>query len=181
MVIDQKQFPIAAECGIYLRPNGHGDDRRFAGLFARVWRRIPDLEREQILSQWRRWVTVGDDGRLEVSIALENWSGLRRQQAIGDCEYPGTILKFYGRVVDILPEELVMYVIAHELAHVVQYFHGKTLRPDPHPLGEAVAYVNSSVEREADEIALRWGFSGKQFDKWMAKNVNWLSFPPDPY
>ena len=79
------------------------------------------------------------------------------------------------------PEPFGRYVIAHELAHVLQVSRGQQLRPQPHWLGETVAYALSPVEREADEIALRWGFDGSGLNRWLERNVRWHALPADPY
>ena len=82
---------------------------------------------------------------------------------------------------DMLPDDLAAYVIAHELAHVLQVSQGKQLRPTDRPLGEAIAYHESPIEREADEIALRWGFKGSHLNSWMTEHVRWSTLSSDPY
>lgn len=175
-----RHLPIDADCGLYLRKNGHGDDERFAKLFAEVWHSIPSSDRQLLVAHWVRCASE-EDGRLGVSISLENLSRLRQDETVGDCANRGTELKFYARVIDLLPDNFVTYVIAHEVAHVLQVSEGKRLRPEPHPLGEAVAYALHPIEREADEIARRWGFDGGDLNGWLNTNVNWSSFPRDPY
>jgi hypothetical protein len=169
---------IDADCGLYVRRNGHGNDQRFAQMFANVWRSIPLHHRAAMVAHWEQWAPK-DEGRLCLSIAMENLSTLRG--SVGDCAAMGTELKFYARVMDMLPDDQAAYVIAHELAHVLQVSQGKTLRPNPHPLGDAVAYANSPIEREPDEMAARWGFDGSRLNSWLEANVDWSAFPPDPY
>jgi hypothetical protein len=172
--------PIAPNCGLYLHSHGHGNEVRFCRLFGQVWNSLPPEDRDALIDHWDQW-DRDDEGHLSVSIALENLSMLRGMEAVGNCALIGHELKFYARVIDMMHDDLVTYVIAHELAHVLQVSRGQRLRPDPHPLGEAIAYLLSPIEREADAIALAWGFDGSKLNRWLHENVRWHDLPQDPY
>lgn len=173
---------IDPEHGLYLKAHGHGNERRFARLFREVWRQLPIQDRDSMLAHWANWSPADEHGMGHVSVSLENLSRLRHDRAVGDCAGMGMELKFYARVVDQLPDPLVRYVIAHELAHVLQVSRGQQLSPPTgHPLGDKVAYLTNPVEPEADSIARTWGFDGVGFDRWLAHYVRWDSLPPDPY
>src|SRR5205814_873971 len=59
-----RPVPILPRSGLYLEPVGHGDQARFAGLFAQTWRGLPHYARRTMLRYWRgplpaRWSLLG--------------------------------------------------------------------------------------------------------------------------
>lgn len=179
-----KLVPIVPRADLFLVSYGHGDEGRFAGLFAKTWRRLPLWARRRLLKHWREDAHVV---RILTSVPHHQRNGIRavsprvelvhgwtagsilwpgdgdhdtRVDGLGKCFARGHRLRFHAPSVDRMPEDVVQDLIAHELAHVYQEACGMLLRfgtEDP---------KSGLVEEDADEMMNRWGFDPESIDEW---------------
>jgi hypothetical protein len=147
---------------VYLfAPEGDEVGSRFAALFVSTWKRMPLWARRSILRQWR--TTPFEKHLLTMAPAIEllsAWSnreprrGLRGE--MGCCARGGCMLRFWSKVVEVMPDDLVCDLIAHELAHVFQWASGVNVL-------EEDSYL---IEEDADILVKHWGFSADGIDEW---------------
>lgn len=195
----QRFVPISPADRLYLTALGHGNDVRFARLFRDAWSQIPEEHRDRMTGYWRPIERI--PGSLGISITLENLRAMRSRKENAICAPDGTLLKFYAPVVDLMPPRHIQALIAHELAHVLQATNG-SLVPSERPHGitdedisdmaansgvsfeemkARVLHQLNPVERDADKIARRWGFSVRRMDRWLEKNMDWDKLPDPAY
>jgi hypothetical protein len=185
------RLPILPRSGLYLDGYGCGDEGRFCRLFADTWRRIALGARRLLMGYWRSDhpnVAIcdfrGDHGRERLVVPriqlLNGWHppsfGLVRTGPpapgrwpdLGSCYAEGFLFRFYAPVVDRLPDQLVRYLIAHELAHACQYAVG---------IGHRFAGVGAAdvtdgmLEEDADLMASLWDCGeSEDLDTWLADN-----------
>jgi len=95
---------------------GHGNDWRFGRLFQQAWHRLPLGDRRRLLKFWREGAAASRFRTPAVQLVpcLPIAVG---PDAIGHCNDDGSALSFLAPVVDALPDEAVMTLIAHEIAH----------------------------------------------------------------
>jgi hypothetical protein len=105
-------------------------DERFERLFSNVLSRIPP-DVSPVTSVRR--VSLREVGRLPGLVGLTRWSGGRQT------------ITFYSLLLGALSDEAYSAIIAHELAHAWLNEHEK---PEE----------SATREREADDLAGRWGF-----------------------
>jgi hypothetical protein len=195
-----KRFvPISPSDRLYLTVLGHGEDVRFARIFRDAWSHIPEEHRDRMAGYWRSIERI--PGLLGISITLENLRSMRSRKENAVCEPDGTLLKFYAPVVDLMPPRHVRALVAHELAHVLQATN-ETLVTSERPncitdedisdmaansgvsfeeMKARVLHQFDPVERDADKIAGRWGFSVRGMDRWLEKNIDWAKLPDPAY
>jgi hypothetical protein len=171
-----RRLPIARESGLYLNTSGHGDDTRFARLFAAVWRQIPSGYRRRMLAHWhpRR----GQRFRPRVSPPVPSIECLacpvkepRGDVALSHCTSHGDGLSFAGPDLDRMPDAAVRWVIAHALAHVIHYATGYET-----PRGEEDEFW---YEVYADELAWDgWDFDPGPFDAWCLAQIEQTGTTP---
>jgi hypothetical protein len=160
-----------------------GNGPRFASLFRDTWKRLPLWARRRILGHWRS----GSDGRgnrfslwgptIEL---LDGWScrdegsgepdSLRGDIACVGCA--GHVLRFFAPIVDRMPDSVVCDLIAHELAHVIQYAFGARIETDKETCDRVFIFPNGDVcrpgdlEIDADDMLVAWGLEVKSIDRW---------------
>lgn len=78
----------------------------------------------------------------------------------------GFLLRFYAPIVDRLPDHLLEYLVAHELAHVLQ----SALGPERMFGCPADEVTEGMAEVEADEAVEMWGFApSEDLDDWLVE------------
>jgi hypothetical protein len=108
-------------------------DERLRRLLSNVLSRIP--EDTEPLSSVRR-ISMRKKGRLPGLAGLTRWTEGRQT------------ITFYSSLLDSLSDGAYIAIIAHELAHAWLNEH---LRPEE----------SANREKEADELAARWGFGSE--------------------
>jgi len=161
-------IPIMPRIGIYLIPSGHGEDIRFCTVFKATWLAIPLDARRRLLGHWRR-NTHADAGRLTPKIELfEHWYRVSHARAdtVGVCDLRGNRFRFSAPMVRHMPDKIAAELIAHELAHALQYSY-------------LLLHARSSMsteawEAEAREIERTWGFDPCGASAWYFTNKHRL-------
>lgn len=137
-------LPIAPHDGLYLdcRPAGgaapvHPGDVHLARVFGRVWGWIPAEARGGMLGHWQAlWAGAPAWARGRpcgpVVEALEDWpgqfdagSGIR---VYGELVSPGGHLRFWSVATDAMPDDLLGWLVAHELGHASHAAVGLSFR-----------------------------------------------------
>ena len=197
-----RYLPISPKHRLYLEVIGHGDDARFGGIFRDVWFKIPEDDRKQMSDHWTAHPSLGGNPPfLAISIRLENLSSLRDGHRLGQCGMLGTALQFYSPAVDLMLRKRkrrhVAALIAHELAHVLQFSKDQVVPMErPEWLTDEVIvetaeamgvgfeqakarmmYVVDPVEHHADRIAAEWGFNVRAMLRWIHKSIRWCDLP----
>jgi hypothetical protein len=160
---DEPWFPLLSRHGIYLyAPNGGGE--RFSKLFVETWKRLPLWARRRMLRHWNSY-NCSYLGYSPLIQLLSGWSNQRIDRGGGGLRGTkgvvnrlGHHIQFWTKIVAAYPDELVRDLIAHELAHVVQWASGRDLNDDDDDA--------SCVEDHADMLVDNWGFSSTAMDDW---------------
>ncbi len=186
-------IPIVKTSGLYLVPHQHGDDRRFARLFAEAWKRVPLWARRRMVAHWRKedpvrlWTAAINpralpvNGRLEgeafVSPRVEllfGWEGCQDDDII--C--PGMPEEMHGGETGCAGAN--GYVVRFHAPRVDRMPEKVVQDPIGHELAHVVQYAighkvrfghevsNGELEEDADEIMVCWGFDPYSIDKWSA-------------
>jgi hypothetical protein len=168
-------IPLRPRHAIYLTVVS-GNGPRFADAFHATWKRLPLWVRRRLLRYWRNHPRYGAWPSPFISIqsvtseGRKNY-GLRRHYG---CEF-----EFASKYTDILPENVLQDLIAHELAHALQcalgihcvrkYSDGRALYAtrDGGPFGG-----NYEIEEDADLWMNRWGFDSESIDVWSLEAGN---------
>jgi hypothetical protein len=170
-------FPIVPTSRLWLPRLGVGNDERFANIFRDTWRQIDIRARRLMVAHWRngqpRYAIQGlwsPTIRLCRSWQFNEWSW-RGPRDLGACGSGGHSLYFYAPVVDAMPTKHVGELIAHELAHVIQYATGDL--PRPGGTDRTIPRSCDPIENIADEYMEWWGFDPSAIDEWCAENWKW--------
>lgn len=172
-----------------------GDGPAFVARFRATWRRLPLYARRGILRHWREPeranVAPGVAEYLRAMVAhrggpliwlVDTWTSRSRDGAIRDDLYlmaevreVGIQLHFHGEAFAAMPANVAEDVIAHELAHVLQYALRGT---------EINQWPPDEVETEADDYITDWGFDPESPDRWAratgrVKIIDISDRPPD--
>lgn len=130
--------PLALTRTLRLRALTPGGER-FAALFRQTWRHTPESVRRRLRRHWGE----------RVWIELTNHWARREPGAMANAELLGNKIRFHAPSMDAASDEDVRFVIAHELAHVLQWADGRM-----------ATLTRSAAERDADATALGWlGFT----------------------
>lgn len=172
---DAPEFlPVVPTSRLWLPRLGFGDDERFAAIFRDTWCRIPLKARRIMVKHWRKsepaWAI---QGLWSPTIQLtDDWEfsdrSVRQPKEVAACGRNGHSLYFYAPLVDAMPVVHVQELIAHELAHVVQYGIG-----EPPSTDRSVPRWSDDSELEADEMMELWGFDCWAMDEWIAAHWTW--------
>lgn len=167
-------LPIVPSARLWLPRLGIGDDERFAILVQDTWRRIPLGARRLMVRHWRRSEPIwAIQGLWSPTIQLtEYWElsdqSVRQPKDLAGCGRNGHSLYFYAPLVDAMPAQHVQELIAHELAHVVQYAIGEPPHSD-----RTLPRWCDQTEIIADEIMELWDFDPWAMDKWVERHWTW--------
>ena len=177
-------LPIDARQRIYLwRRSGNGP--RFVALFQATWRRLPLWVRRRILRHWRthhRMTAMNFSPRIVLLDLDEAYrheykpGGDRPEQSEvisgGRVGLDGHSVEFNSNIIDVLPDNIVCDLVAHELAHVLQSASAirdvvdtetwEIFAVDAH--GDRISA--GEVEDDADDCMAEWGFDPQSFDTW---------------
>lgn len=171
---DNYEFlPILPSSRLWLPRLGIGDDERFAGIFRDTWKSIPLRARRLIVKLWRQCPLRRLQGLWSPMVALSDywefseWSG-REPKDFGGCGCGGHSLYFFAPIVDAMPVQHVGELIAHELAHAVQFASGDFPQTD-----RSKHRWFDDTEIIADEIMHQWGFDPDAIDDWIKANWKW--------
>ena len=131
-------------------------ERHFAGVFRDTWCRIPLGRRRQLVTFWRDDVWSHHAGPFSPKLELlQDWSG-RGEEDVAICGLMGHGLRFYSGDIDVMPDNIVSDVIAHELAHVWLIAAGQHNPLDP----------EQDSEYPADYQMAEWGFDPSSVYVW---------------
>jgi hypothetical protein len=154
-----------------------GDGDKFARLFAETWRRMPLWARRRILRHWRndpRAAFAGDlSPKIELTTHWKNREGTEKDGEMAAVARLGHYMAFADQVVARMPDAVVHDLVAHELAHVLQFASGyeidRSISRDDDALWLAPngsTLTAGDLETEADNIAENWGFRVESIDDW---------------
>lgn len=152
--------PIHPRAGIFLKTELPGTGQRFASIFRSTWNALPLWARRRILRHWREPSEQGVDV-LNLTIELISDVPDEDGPGIATCCNLGHYLEFYEPLVDRMPDECVTALIAHELAHVLQYADDAMTRDK-----------ESAEEIAAEIIRCDFGIDEWVLDVWMAQYVS---------
>jgi Zn-dependent protease with chaperone function len=117
----EKRIPLLPRHKIYLPAFGYGDDEKFARVFRDTWPRLPLHVRRVLLKHWRE-TKLHPDLRAPAIEVLPDWSrpaGRKFNNVYGMYADDGLHeIRFWAPAVDLMPDEQLSALIAHELAHV---------------------------------------------------------------
>lgn len=188
-VADEDFLAINRRSNLFLAKDGHGDEARFASLFARTWRRLPSEARESMLAHWRKdckqrrgfcWMSgtrlISPCIRLAYGWISDEWivrpiivdstmarnRSIRRQMnpALGMVTGGGYQILFRAPAVDQMPEAMVQDLVAHELSHCYQFATGKMENFES----------RFECEQDTDDLMEEWGFDNTSREQWAKEN-----------
>ena len=146
-----------------------GGGLRFRDLFRQTWRRIPLNPRRLIRDHWKLDLSCGGNGA-DIEL-LPGWT-TRGELECACVDLCGHRVQFHGPSVAEMPDDVVQDLVAHELAHVVQFAQYT-------PIVESISldvfatdddedeFIDALLgEVEADRMILQWGFNPGSFDEW---------------
>lgn len=167
---DHRLLRLIPRKDIWLALTGHGDERRFAALFLKTWRRIPLGDRRHILRHWREDQFRMMGGMYPPAIILLGYPLELERGAIrpvlGRVRVHGHSIEFWGPAFDLMSDDVASALIAHELVHVLFRAVGHNPdywkdEPDPFDMEEAEV---------ADHMLHNWGFDDDVIDLWCDQN-----------
>lgn len=100
---------------------------------------------------------------ISLCLSRNGWSGFPtlREAVFASVLTPTESILFYGPIIDRTPDQYVITIIAHELAHV---YRGLEF---PHKYREATEGREPKLEEKvADACASEWGFDMRSLYKW---------------
>ena len=138
-----------------LDDGGFPGGERFAELFADAFvdSRWPDAFLGDIMAHWSSGPTCSP--RIEFANTDRILVDGRYVEAFGVVDQLGHRLRFNGRHVCGMPEDVVVAVIAHELLHVLEYAKGIADRP------------SGDREQWVDRMLSRLGFDPQSVQTWV--------------
>ena len=113
-----------------------GDPSRFVRLFRATWGALPCRARRRILRHWR-------ERKVAIVELAGDWSGYTIG-VYGNTAAFGALVRFHGSTFAHMSDIGCQYVIAHELAHVLQSAEGRSYR------------TRREEERDARARGLAW-------------------------
>src|SRR5262249_32293466 len=137
--------------------------------FCDTWYRLPLGPRREILRHWRTraglpsqftrplnpslWWVQNEIGNIGAFASRDTGPHATSSQL-------GHLILFNARTFARLPDQASRYVIAHELAHVLQWIAG------------AIRENEALLEVDADRLAVEWGFwNPAQFEEWQQEEA----------
>jgi hypothetical protein len=166
-----KHPSMAGQCGEFIREGlgngkvirllpGHdvfltvwsGDGKRFAKVFRAAWKTIPRRDTRRILTHWK----VGSMPRID--LIQYQLSGPRAVAEV----ILGRQMRFYNKYIEKMSDDVLQYVIAHELAHVLQQTQPKGYFPP----STSEKRRRELVELDAALSTDAWGYDPDLIDNW---------------
>ncbi|MBI2806097.1 MAG: hypothetical protein HYX68_14040 [Planctomycetes bacterium] len=166
-------LPVVPTSRLWLPRWEIGDDKRFALIFRDTWKRVPIRARRLMVRHWRTCPIWLMQGLWSPTISLtDDWEFSdvcgRKPKDLGGCGRGGHSLYFFAPIVDAMPVQHVGELIAHELAHAVQYASG-----DLPQTNRELPRCWDDTETFADEIMHEWGFDPWAMDDWIERHWKW--------
>ena len=119
---------------------------RFKAAFLAAWTHIPSPNQTDIVDLWER--------ATEPSIELLDNPDLPIADAIANCSNDGLAMTFDATKAKRMPQWVLLEVIVHELAHVLQHAHGRTFSND------------AEYEAHAEALERTWGIDPDAAKHW---------------
>lgn len=146
---------------------------RIAGIFQKMWSRIPTEDAEIISEYWSK-----DHGDHSPHVWIEI-SSSKAEGSLADCRLCGSEIRLYWRSMGELPDECIADLLSHELAHVYQWATGRDrsqlkktdLKQSLKDLFYPFIKDQWVVEVHADEVATRWGFDVHSCGEWILRTA----------
>jgi hypothetical protein len=160
MVATKIMFPLVEEAHIYLTAI-QGDGALFSGDFRKCWEKLPTKDRETLIRHWNTaapvlqtlphlpYITLVDE--------LISKNKVKSGVVAGTTMDKGFLIEFWAPVIMRMPTDISQTVVAHELAHVLQF----SMHEDP-----VAALGIGKMEAEADLQVEKWGYSMTNIEKW---------------
>lgn len=172
-----------------MRVDGNGVDlKRFVRVFRETWKGIPLSERRRLLSYWRSRSPTPYSPRFIILEGLYNRG--EDIAALGVCYFHQNAFEFRADAVNLMPDNILRTLIAHELAHVAHRLHWRGHTPEdfrdhlnlvaddePIPEGNGPNDLGSPhwmEEHETRQLHGDWGFCEEEFDEWLGENQDTL-------
>ncbi len=153
----QKHKRMMPRREIYLATWRNCDSRYVRDVFEATWKKIPLSGRRRILQQIRR------NGCLEVEV-------LPLSHNQGECRFQGSQIRLDQMIVNFWAERQLMFVVAHELGHVVDEgtMHDWAVSELPADAAPSDIYGRimdrkkqepvDVLEKRVDRLVATWGF-----------------------
>jgi hypothetical protein len=159
------KFFQAAPC-LRVPDNGDPQESRLAKLVGAVWKAIMEEDRDSLEAYWRN----SGEG-FALTEVVDDWDGCT-DEALAQTLDEGCRLVFRRSSFEIMPDEVAMSQVAHELAHAFQFateWFGPADRKKP--LSETEKRdLEAAAEAHAAETEDRWGFDPEARRKWEASH-----------
>lgn len=188
-------IPIAPESGLYLHPRNHGNDQRFAEVFAQTWKKVPGADRETIVKHWQecdyrsRSQLVHPEQELAFDFAdpseirwvvpkvelLSGWVGACEEHIVPDKKHPRGSK---WRWAEVFPKGQVMRfhapfvdqlpdkILGDLIAHEIAHVYQFAVGPERLFGPGVLEPTRGQYEEDADRIMLDWGFDLESVDRW---------------
>lgn len=160
------------ETNVSIVPNGV-DERgvcRFSENLRHVWSRIPESDRLVISTYWKK----GHSGPNFPCFGVIDYFS---EEASASTLSNGFTIRFCWQEVSLSPDNALIALIAHEMAHVHQWASGKRLSLTNEDVkgmfgiekGDYLPLLNREgrVELHADELMTKWGFDRLAYPCWL--------------
>ena len=163
-------IPLLPRHQVWLQGHGYCDEERLARVFRQTWRRLPLRACRAILKLWREQRRPEGPRAQPAPLieALPNWaigdSNARDLGVLSSVELSATPMRlcFWAPAVDLLPDEQLATIIAHELAHVA------VLAREGSDAAQDEEYVN-------EVLTTGWGFPPLQLQDWAHEHAEALA------
>lgn len=134
-----------------------GDGTRFVRLFKKTWEKIPQQDRDLLLSLWkaqRELLPSGYPNMKWPRIALRkehgSFEGVRKKGHISLASSSPMEIAFYAPTFAIMPDDVSCTLIAHELAHGVIGLENP--KKPSRGLGKKYAHLEKRIDQRVEEL-----------------------------
>lgn len=156
-----KYLPLFPESNLFCEAWSHTDDHRFVEVFQRVWRQIPERCRRELVKYWRE--KSAEYGERLPRIVVWRWHLHQNRDGgfwgIGQTGGIGTRMYFRSTWIDVMPDNIVGILIAHELGHAyLAAVNGPDYWFDS---------LTVLLEEDVAEALMWWDFDQEVLDEWI--------------
>jgi hypothetical protein len=133
-----------------------GDGERFARQFIETWKLIPLAARRRMLALWKSFqANLPFCPFLEL---LDDWSTREVKAGLSTAQVAmgGRQIRFHAGEFAEMPDGACRWIIAHELAHVLQLATGREMGDDDSDEREWVEMEADEIAEEFDEFRRKW-------------------------